>query len=45
MPYHNKVPRQEKLKVVALVVFLLAVVAIAAYIIYLVVASPAQSYL
>ena len=45
MPYRNKVPKQEKLKVAALVVFVLVVAAIAAYIIYLAVAAPAQSYL
>lgn len=45
MPYRNKVPRREKLKVAALVAFFLVLAAIATYIVYLVVASPAQSYL
>jgi len=45
MPYRNKVPRQEKLKVGALILFFLVVAAIVTYIVYLVVASPAQSYL
>lgn len=45
MSYHSRPSRNDRIKNVALALFVLAVVGIAVYIVYLIVASPAQSYL
>ncbi len=45
MPYHSKRSSENKLKNVALIIFGIAVLAIIAWIFYLIFATPSQAYL
>lgn len=45
MTYHSRPSRNDKIKNIAVALFVLAVIGIAIYIVYLIIASPAQSYL